>query len=281
MGKNMENIKGVYKQQGALPGKTVAIFCGVHGNERVGIRAVQNALKNIRVKRGVVYFVEANPLAIEKNLRLINKNLNRCFLKGNNGDTEEDARARELMTLLDSCDALLDIHSSNSKDTTPFIICEPDALEIVKFFEFPIISFGWDAIEPGGADGYMFRNNKIGICAECGSVSDPDSNLPIAEQAIKIFLSHFDMLEENLVLNSFPHRFIKAHTVGHKKTNDLVFTKDYKDFALLEDGEIFAKDGESEHRAEKDDCIIFPRPNAPMGGEAFILGKEIPSPNTF
>lgn len=75
----LEPIDGVLKKEGALPGKTVAVFGGVHGNEGAGIHAVRNAHKTLEIKRGVVYFVEANPLAIQNNVRAINKNLNVAF----------------------------------------------------------------------------------------------------------------------------------------------------------------------------------------------------------
>lgn len=182
------------------------------------------------------------------------------------------------MRLLDECDALLDIHSSNSDHATPFVICEENAFPIVRTFDFPIISTGWDAIEPGGSDGYIFRTGKIGICAECGSVSDTAAGLPFAEQAIRAFLHHFDMLSDDGTFPVRTHRHIHVHTVGMKRTESFRFDKHYRDFEMLETGKPFAWDGDTTYTAAENDCIIFPRANTPIGEEAFILGKDLPSP---
>lgn len=271
-------MEGVTKKEGALPGKTVAVFCGVHGNERVGVNAVREAAKNLSIARGTLYLVEANPPAIEANVRAVGKNLNRCFLKDNSSDTPEDVRARELMTLLDKCDALLDIHSSNSEDAVPFAICERNALPIATTLPFSIISFGWDAIEPGGADGYMYQSGKIGICIECGSSFNADAHQHLAEESIRVFLQHFDMLPSTKQMAKVSHRYIQVHTMGIKHTEDFSFAKIYKDFEALPSGKIFATDGNTTYTAGESDCIIFPRPNTAIGDEAFILGRDIPPP---
>jgi succinylglutamate desuccinylase len=266
-------MEGVIKKSGSLPGKTVAVIGGVHGNERVGIEAVRWATTNVVPKRGTVYFIEANPAAILKNVRLIGKNLNRCFIKGNSGETPEDVRARELMGIFDECDALLDIHSSNSRETTPFAVCEGKALELVKKMDFEIVSAGWDALEPGSTDGYLHRNGKVGICIECGSVFETEKNLLRAKNSLLQFLQYFGLIDEAVPYAKTLQRHILAHKVAHKKTENFSFAKDYKDFEPLTTGEIFARDGDTEYVAEKGDCIIFPRPNTKIGSEAFILGK--------
>ncbi|MEK9177440.1 MAG: succinylglutamate desuccinylase/aspartoacylase family protein, partial [Patescibacteria group bacterium] len=107
-------MAGAVRKDGKAPGKTLAVFGGMHGNERVGVRAIEHLVSTLSVLRGTVHLVYANPPAIEKNVRLVDANLNRLFDRGIKGDTYEYARALELMDLLDSCDALLDIHSYNS-----------------------------------------------------------------------------------------------------------------------------------------------------------------------
>ena len=54
------NKKGIYKIDSGISGPKIAIFSGVHGNETAGIEAVKKALKEIEIKKGVVYFVFAN-----------------------------------------------------------------------------------------------------------------------------------------------------------------------------------------------------------------------------
>ena len=187
-------MEGVIKKTSKISGKIVAIFSGIHGNEKVGVEALRWAIKNIEPTSGSIYFVEANPIAIKKNVRQVSKNLNRCFLADNNGDEYEDMRARDLMIILNECDALLDIHASNTKIATPFIICENNALELAKKLNFSIISTGWNNIEPGATDGYMFLAGKPALCIECGSVSETKKNLNIAKDSIKKYLQYFGIL---------------------------------------------------------------------------------------
>ena len=119
-----ELSKGVFIKKGKKPGKTVAIFGGIHGNEKVGVKMIDILRKNLQVEAGTVYLVYGNPEAIKQNKRFIKKNLNRCFKKDNQGKTVEDKRARELMKILDKCDALLDLHSFTNPEGERFVVCE-------------------------------------------------------------------------------------------------------------------------------------------------------------
>ncbi|HMB66193.1 MAG TPA: succinylglutamate desuccinylase/aspartoacylase family protein, partial [Patescibacteria group bacterium] len=169
----------IIKKSGGKPGKKLAVFAGVHGNEKAGVFALEKLIKNLEIEAGEVYFVYANPRAIEQDVRYTEKNLNRCFFKEAGGSYEEK-RAKELMPILDECDALLDLHASNNKEATPFVICGEDCRDIVGIFDFDIISFGWDDIEPGSTDGYMYHQGKPGICLECGSVYQSEENFDLA-----------------------------------------------------------------------------------------------------
>ena len=73
--------KDIITITGAEPGPTVAIFAGVHGNERAGVYALEALIPRLTITRGTLYLVFANPAAIEANVRMVNKNLNRCFLR--------------------------------------------------------------------------------------------------------------------------------------------------------------------------------------------------------
>ncbi len=266
-------MKGVIKKTALRPGKTVAIFGGVHGNERVGVEAVRWAVATIEPECGTIYFVEANPAAIGQDVRFVGKNLNRCFVAGNPGTTGEEMRARELMGILDECDALLDIHSSNSKDATPFVICEADGMVLAATLDFPIVTTGWDRVEPGAADGYMFQCGKPGVCIECGSVFTIGDNLVRAQDSIRQFLEHFGISSEGTPQIQRTQRHIQVYFAALRQSEQLVM-KEFADFEPLVSGEVFARDGQTEYVAKEGDCIIFARPNAAIGAEAFILGKE-------
>jgi succinylglutamate desuccinylase len=179
------------------------------------------------------------------------------------------------MSVFDECDALLDIHSSNSRETTPFAVCEGNAMKLVKKMDFEIVSAGWDALEPGSTDGYLHQSGKVGICIECGSVFETEKNLSRAKNSLLQFLQYFGLINETVPYGKTFQRHIQVHKVAHKKTENVSFVKEFKDFELLTAGKVFARDGDTEYVAEVGDCVIFPRPNTAIGSEVFILGKEI------
>lgn len=266
------NKDSIIKKTGKGKGKILAIICGIHGNEKAGILAVKKVLKDIEIKCGTVYFVFANPLAIKKGKRLVNKNLNRLFSKDNKGSTYEDKRARELMKLLNECDALLDIHSYNSKTGEQFAISEKRGFKILKNMDFPIVASGFSKLG-NGTDGYMEKNKKIGICVECGTSNRYKKFIPLAEKTIYQFLQYFKSIDKVRKYSSIPQKFLKVDRMIIKKNKNFRFVKNFKDFEKLEYNKPFAYDGEAILKAGKNECIIFPRPKAEVGGEAGIIGK--------
>ncbi len=259
---------------GSLPGKTLAIFAGVHGNEKVGVMALERAIQAWTITKGTVYFVIANPEAVKQDVRFVEKNLNRLFVKTNTGMSIEDLRAQELMSILDTCDALLDLHASNSRVTQPFIITDPSSFETAKVFDIDLISYGWGELEQGSTDDYMASQGKIGICIECGSVYEVEKNFPLAVDCIEKFLSHFGAIEAHISLPSHQQTYVKVTRIGTKETDRFSFVKEFNDFDLLPEGQVFAQDGEKKYRAGSGEYIIFPRPAKPIGGEVFIIGKK-------
>jgi succinylglutamate desuccinylase len=257
-------------------GPSLAIFAGVHGNELAGVYALQELLPTLKPTRGKLYIAFANPDAIQANVRMLNKNLNRCFMSDNKGDLPEDQRARELMVVLDKCDALLDLHMFYDDEGEPFVICEENAIDIASKFDVDIISTNWSATEPGATDGYMFTQGKIGICVECGPISKSRQYTDFAIRIIYQFLQYFDMSPEEVVFSKTPKRMIVADKSVYKSSNQFKLKGGYKNFDRLTSGEIIARDGTKKYVAHKDECIIFPHYAARVGEEVYIIGKEIP-----
>lgn len=270
----MKIKKTIIKIIGKEPGKTLAVFCGVHGNEKAGVYAVTEVLKSIKIKKGIVYFVYANPEAIKKNVRLIRKNLNRCFLKNNKGKTLEDKRARQLMKILDKCEGLLDLHASNVEKATPFVICEKHSYKLAKIFDVGIVSSGWDRIEPGATDGYMNkRKETISAGVECGYAGESEKNAGLAKKCIFQFLQFFNCIDKEVDFSNRKQKLIKVTKAVKKQTDDFSFSKKYADFEKLKSGELIARDGKKKYMAGKNECIIFANASKKIGEEAFIIGK--------
>lgn len=261
----------IFTLRGTRPGKEVAIFAGVHGNEIAGISAVTNLINTINISYGTVHFVFANPLAIKKNKRYIRRNLNRCFYEDNDGRTYEDYRARQLMTLLGSCDALLDIHGYNSKEDFPFIITESTGISLARKMGVGAIVTNYSPHCVGGTDAYMARMNKIGICIECGSNYYPEKYVSLAEEGVRVFLSHFGLINFFEYEHSSCVKVFRVKSVIKKLTDNFNFVEKYSSFNQLKEGEIFATDGNKKYIAGKDEYILFPRANQLIGEEVFTI----------
>lgn len=267
----MENQ--IVKLTGKNSGPTLAIFGGVHGNEKAGVLALQWAKDNLQINSGTVYLVVANAEAVASSVRQINKNMNRCFLFGNNGDAYEDGRARELMQLLDGCDALLDLHASSSDKSTPFVICEQPSFAIAKLLGVPLVSTGWDAIEPGATDGYMFRQNKVGICVECYGKAELEAGVSLARECILRFLACFDVIDYGYQPPVPEPKLFCAKAAIKKQTDDFSFAREFVDFETLAPGELIATDGGQKYFAQPGDVLLFPDAKCKIGDEVFVLGK--------
>ncbi|MES2216393.1 MAG: succinylglutamate desuccinylase/aspartoacylase family protein [Patescibacteria group bacterium] len=266
----------IIKKTGSQPGKTVAIFAGVHGNEKVGVKVLERLEKELRVTAGNVFLVYANPPAIEANKRALDKNLNRLFSeKQNDENTYEDQRAKELMEILDQCDAVLDIHSYNSPDGKQFSFCEPNGYEIIKLMDFPIIVSRHNPdpkMYSTTVMGYMNKKGGVGICLECGTSNKPDDFFDLALKSSYQFLYYFGNIDQIVPFDTVKQQVIKNDRMLYKKNDNFRFVKDFKDFEPLPVGQPFAFDGDEPLSANPDECIIFPRPNVPVGGEVCLIG---------
>ncbi|MES2213870.1 MAG: succinylglutamate desuccinylase/aspartoacylase family protein [Patescibacteria group bacterium] len=262
----------IIKKKGKLPGKTVAVFAGMHGNEKVGILTLQKVIHEIKVTSGTVYFVFANPPAIAVNKRTINQNLNRLFSRDIKGNDPEHKRARELMNLLDKCDALLDIHSYNSKDGEQFAISEKRGFAVLKKMNFPIIGTGFSALGHG-TDGYMESQKKIGMCIECGTTNKYKKFLKLAEDSVYQFLQHFKCIENKIKYSPVEQRIVRVKRMLYKQTTKFRFVKEFKDFERLSGGRVFATDGALKLKASQGECMLFPRPGVKVGEEVCVIGE--------
>jgi len=268
----------IIKRTGILQGKTVAIFAGIHGNEKVGMYALERLKRELKVISGTVYLVYANPPAIEADKRFVQKNINRLFSQNSmekKDDVYEDVRARELMKLLDSCDAVLDIHSYNSDTGGQFAFCEPNGYDIIQKMDFPIIvsrNKPDPQLPSTTVMGYMNKTG-VGICIECGTSNRAEQFVDLAVKSSYQFLQYFGNIDIIIPYDNVARQFIKNDRMLYKKNDAFRFVKDFKDFEPLPTNEPFAFDGDEPLIAGENECIFFPRPNVPVGGEVCLIGK--------
>lgn len=115
---------------GLAPGPRLLVTGAVHGNEVCGARAIAQLLEEIdngqfAIERGSVTFVPVtNPLAYQLRQRTGERNLNRNMAPSAIPQDFEDRIANVLCPLLESHDALLDLHSFHTGGA-PFVMVGP------------------------------------------------------------------------------------------------------------------------------------------------------------
>ncbi len=266
-----------------VPGPTLVIMATVHGDEVCGVIALRQLIEDLesgklRIERGVLHLVFANLPAYALGKRQTQMNLNRAFrpdhlMSEAERYSYEYHRARQLMPLLASCDAMLDIHSSVTEGSTPFIICEPHSFDIARCLPLGIRSHGWDDIEAGGTDYYVNTQGGMGICIECGYHEDP--NAPeVARYSIMAFLT---LMEAISPTQEYPvtegQRELYAYDICHTRV-DYDPAQAWPDFGKVPAGTIIGTDGGEDIVADEDFVIIFSRKRTEPGKEAFILARE-------
>jgi predicted deacylase len=256
--------------ESGISGPKIVILAGVHGNELPGIIALKEFIASSpKLLKGKVTCIFANPHAIEKNIRFVETNLNRCFSKRNSDNTYEDNLARELMFYLDNADICLDLHASYTQNTEPMIICQPNAYPYIQSL-LPRHVCHWFLSNPTLAtDQYMFSQGKVGICVECGYLDDIEG-VSIAENAIQSILEHLGVLTQSSKLVIVPKTYYRAKYCYITKTN-LVLQKQFPDFYSLSKGEVIGTDGGIIVRAEEDGYLLFARDRVRSNEEAFVF----------
>lgn len=245
------------------PGPRVAIFAGIHGNEICGVEAFKSIIPTLNIDCGSVIFVHGNPRAIEQNVRFTEYNLNRAFkddscFSDTEKNTYEYKRAQELKNILTDADILLDIHSSFTVGSEPFIICEKNALPIVSRFSksFVRIAHGFDTVESGGTDGYMNSVGKIGICIECGYHYVPGA-VDIARETIMDFLTITGNIVGKKIPDVVQRPVVHVEKMFVTQTNCFEPVKEFSDFETVSKDQVIGYDANIPVRAPDNGFVVL------------------------
>ncbi len=253
------------------PGPNLVILGGVHGNEPCGVEAIR-AL-NINPLKGKVTCIIANLEALRKKVRFINSDLNRAFTFSKND--KESMVALEIKEYLDQADALLDLHSSFSKVSFPFVICEKQSLNLAKCLPVKFIVTNIDKFHQGSTDEYMNKQGKIAVCVECGNNDDTDATIR-AKESIVDFCNFFEVIERKNSVKKELNKMVFKVTGNYIAKKYFYPSQMLSDFANVKKNELLGVDGEDEIKITHDSYILF-MTEAKKGKEAFLKLKKIES----
>lgn len=179
--------------RGSLPGPTVIILGGIHGNEPAGIHAARRVLAEIAESaiaiRGEFLALAGNLPALARNERHLGTDLNRMWtdaqvreLKTRGAVSQEEHDQEELLAALEAAIAratdtvyFLDLHST-SADGIPFAIGSngSDQGDFAARFPLPVIR-GLHGQLVGVLLEYLARRGCITLGVEGGRHDDPAS----------------------------------------------------------------------------------------------------------
>lgn len=179
--------------EGELPGPTMVVVGGIHGNEPAGVFAVKRVLQELQRQRlplrGRLLGLAGNIRALSKNMRFSDRDLNRRWYPDHLArlrdqerglDSPEDREQRELLTIFDRLDesfdhplVCMDLHSFSAEGPPFSVVADtlrnrPIALEL----RAPII-FGLDECVDGTMLGYLADLGHIAVGFEGGQHEDP------------------------------------------------------------------------------------------------------------
>ncbi len=285
----------VLSYEALQPGKTLLIIGAVHGNEQCGTHAIlklQQALDEVRIqlKQGRLLLMPiANPLAYERNVRFIERNLNRHLYPKAQPQAYEDFLDPILCHWLAQADVVLDLHSYTSPGGA-FIFLGDD---VVAERDFALslgvndFVYGWqqaysvpmaDAVaadqsqrESMGTTEYARLHGAIAVTLECGHHLNVDA-ADIGYRAIINALSYLKMIDQVVAGHSSIPRCVRMQSVFYRPEN-ANFSKPWRHFDAVKAGQVMAYlPNDMVISAPADGYIVLPKADVDTGSEWFYFG---------
>ena len=288
------------------PGPHVMLSAVVHGNELCGAITLDFLFKEqIRPLRGkltlgfmnVAAFHNFHPQAPTAS-RFVDEDFNRLWSEQTLDGPRKSAelqRAREVRSLIDTVDFLLDIHSMQHT-TVPLMLCGPleKGMQLARALGFPqhIVSDVGHAAGKRMRDYSGFGNsnsNKNALLVECGQHWNKNS-ADVAKQTALRFLRHFELLDPDFIATHLsqqtpppPVHLIRVTEAVTIENSEFEFTENYIGMEVIKQaGTIIARDGDKELRTPYDNCVlIMPSKRLYKGQTAVRLGQFVELTNNY
>lgn len=287
------SLISAYRFSAAAPGPALLLFGGIHGNEICGIEALHRLKSELesgalQLSCGSVTLVPVcNPEAHRQDRRFVEENLNRIFTRHDNPANYEQRLANELTVLVETHDALLDLHDVPQGDhaftfidyETPQNIALAQAMglsfwitgwpEVFKTCPSPV---GYGAITGQDTQACAQTAGKPSILIECG-LRKSVASIEVAYQSARRFLSFYGMLPFDAPVTMQATHVYRIEQLVWKESEGN-FAKPWQHLDDVSQGEVIARyaDGR-ELTSPFDGKIIIPSPNNPVGHEWYYLGR--------
>jgi succinylglutamate desuccinylase len=301
-GQELERILGVHT--GTMPGPTIVVSGGLHGNEPAGARAVQLVLQQL--SGGSIPFsgklagVRGNLAALAAGRRFVDQDLNRLWsteavdrlrADGPRQACSEDREQSELLAVFGALLAeaegpvvFLDLHTTSGRGV-PFV-CVGDALRNLRValaLPLPLI-LGLDEAIDGSMLGYLTDLGHVGIAVEGGQHEDPTS---VTHHAAAIWLVLVaagsvrardvpGLDRQRAQLGSASRRQPRVVEIRHRQHADDEFVMEpgFVSFQPIAAGQVVARDRNGPVSAPVSGRMLMPRYQG-QGDDGYFLVRDV------
>ena len=310
----MKKSRIIGKHKGQIKGPMLVCIGGLHGNEKAGLRAISLLSKMLEVEpitnpgfvfKGFFLGIKGNMLAMRKNRRYMEKDLNRMWTL----DNIEKARTSpneqlsnemlEMKEILETIEyhyhryqpeklVVLDLHTTTARGGIFSIVSEePESLKIGVELHAPVIQGMLNGIK--GTTLHYFNSENYfpqttSVVFESGQHDEPLSvNRAIA--AITNCMRTMGCVTKDDVENRHDSLLIE-HSTGLPKVADLAYCHrikegdefemypGYHNFQRVYKGEVLARDKKGEITCPEDGLILMPL-YQPQGEDGFFIIREL------
>jgi succinylglutamate desuccinylase len=279
----------VIEISGSSLGPRVLVIGGVHGDERLGIEILDALGRDFSSEDilGSLTLLIGNPSAYDRNLRFLDVDLNR--LAGvdeiqrirelpESSRNREERRILELVPLIQNSDYLLDIHCT-IQPSEPFVFCSntPGHLETAKVFgELPVVSLGMSEADLcTGTDFLADAIGGMGHTLEAGWLRD-HCLFKATYDCVLDYLSYVGCLstQRNRPEPTTVLKHLMIYQEIRAESSSFSFCiPEIHNFSFVAAGEVFARDGDTSFRTERDSYLVFPKASFAPGRVAVNLAS--------
>jgi succinylglutamate desuccinylase len=273
----MERLIGRYGKYGAA--KTFLIFAGVHGNEKLGIQALEELFEEFEEKQvefdGTIIGVACNLAALKQGFRYIHKDLNRQWYL---------SKIRKLAAL--PYGMLIDLHTTSA---TGGCFCitnsHPRSLELALDIPVPVIN-GMVGKIKGTTMEYFDELGLPAIAYEAGQHTEPEAVDRMKAGLVSIFTKTSCLEKKELapyqsildkMTNDYAHlpqNVDVVHLHPIEEEDEFVMEPGYINFQEIKKGEHLANDKRGKIFSPYDGLILMPLYQK-KGSDGFFIVKEL------
>lgn len=291
---------------GTASGPLLIVMAGIHGNEPAGVEAAGRVLARLQVEqppaRGEVVAVAGNLVALGRNERFIDKDLNRVWTperlaalgrEATDDDRVEDRQQRELVTILERllADArgpviFLDLHTT-SADGPPFLTIGDTLRNRAFAMRFPLpVILGLEEQVDGALLEHLNNFGAVTMGVEAGQHRSAAS-VQRLEAVLWLALAHTGMIGNEAVpglearrreladvSRSVPRVIEVRYRHSIAPGDGFRMEPGLRNFCEVRRGQVLARDNNGPIGSPEDGLILLPLYQG-RGDDGFFVGREV------